>query len=201
MQKALTVFHEDRKILFLPEGKALEAPEECMFYEEIEWEGIMHFIQSDKACLCYVTKHPERLFRQFATLFENIDAAGGVVTNTDGALLFIFRNGRWDLPKGKMEMGETPEYAAIREVEEECGLSGVRILRSLPPTYHIFPLEDDQWALKKTRWYHMKIDGKPGLKPQTEEGITRAVWKQPDELSEVIQSTYGNLRELINEWR
>ncbi len=150
-----------------------------------------------------VLLHPnpdEMMTNSFIPAFKLIAAAGGIVVR-DSKLLFIFRNEKWDLPKGKLDDDETPEQAAIREVAEECGISGHSIVRQLPPTFHIYqsPYNNDfgQWILKKTFWFEMNYSGTGNGTPETGENITEIRWFTKKELGEVMKNTYGNLKEII----
>jgi len=134
--------------------------------------------------------------RQFFTLFHRIDAAGGIVRNEKGEILFIFRLGKWDLPKGKLNTGETPENGAIREVREETGLHHMEIIRSLPPTFHIYQRKG-RTILKRTWWFEMSADSEQPLFPEAKEDISEAVWVGLDKRSEVVGNTYGSIRELL----
>lgn len=107
--------------------------------------------------------------------FIPIKAAGGLVLNQKDELLLIKRLGKWDLPKGKLETGETKPVGAIREVEEECGISDVLIAKKLKSSYHVYQIKED-WVIKTSYWYLMNYSGNELLKPQTEENITEAVW-------------------------
>jgi len=127
-----------------------------------------------------------------------IEAAGGLVFNKDGDILMIFRNGKWDLPKGKLEMGESVEECAIREVEEECGVSGIIIENKIKDTYHTYVLEGEN-ILKKTYWYKMKTDYSAKLVPQIEEGITKVSWVDKDQISKKLKNSYGNISDVLNE--
>ncbi|WP_163708842.1 NUDIX hydrolase [Mangrovibacterium lignilyticum] len=133
-----------------------------------------------------------------------IPAAGGIVRNIQGEILFIKRLGVWDLPKGKIEEGESTESAAVREVEEECGIGSMVIQRKLPSTYHIYQSpylpEDDNWVWKETSWFEMSYSGSDIPVPQTEEDIAEVRWFAPSQLDQVFQSTYGNLRDLLNDY-
>lgn len=145
--------------------------------------------------------HPEAMMTNlFIPAFKLITAAGGVVIR-DSKLLFIFRNEKWDLPKGKIDNGETPEQAAIREVTEECGITGHTIVRQLPPTFHIYqsPYTNDlgKWILKKTFWFEMNYSGAENGTPETGENITEIRWFGREELQEVLQNTYKNLEQII----
>ncbi|HKJ41038.1 MAG TPA: NUDIX domain-containing protein [Sunxiuqinia sp.] len=141
------------------------------------------------------------LLRQKMT---QIPAAGGIVWNERQQLLVIKRFGKWDLPKGKIETAETTEQAAIREVEEECGISGLKILNELPATFHIYRSpyikQENNWVLKKTHWFEMGYSGNDLLKPQIEEQIEEVRWFNRDELDNVYQNTYGNMRQLLQNY-
>lgn len=127
---------------------------------------------------------------------QSIDAAGGLVKNADGAYLFIFRRGKWDLPKGKIDEGERVEHAAVREVEEECGVKVAELGDLITSTYHIYPYQDGL-AFKKTYWFSMKVAGVPSLLPQTEEDITEAAWLKPNELEKVKANTFPLILEIL----
>ena len=126
-----------------------------------------------------------------------IEAAGGLVFNKDGDILMIFRNGKWDLPKGKLEIGESVEECAIREVEEECGIVGLDIIEKLLETYHTYNMDGEE-VLKKTYWYKMKTDYSAKLIPQLEEGITKVSWIDKDQITEKIRNSYGNISDVLD---
>lgn len=140
----------------------------------------------------------EKMFDDFCSYFKYIEAAGGIVRNTKGELLFIKRLGLWDFPKGKIEKDETPPDAAIREVEEETGVCGLQIIGELYPTYHIYG-HSEKRKLKKTYWYDMKTNFEGNLIPQTLEDIELAVWKKNDQCSLLMQQSYRSLRESFRE--
>ncbi|PCI07510.1 MAG: NUDIX hydrolase [Flavobacteriaceae bacterium] len=134
----------------------------------------------------------ETLWKEFKWFFKIEKAAGGLVTNQNDETLFIYRLDKWDLPKGKIEKGEKKKEAAIREVEEECGISGLTIKKKLQKTYHIFQ-RNDREVLKITHWYAMKTDFTDDLTPQLEEDITQVVFKNLQEVNEALENTYGNI--------
>ncbi len=136
----------------------------------------------------------EKLFEDLKACFQYVEAAGGIVQNNLKEYLFIKRFGIWDLPKGKMKKNEQPENAAIREVEEETGISKLAITADLPSTYHIYKFKDT-FVLKKTYWYSMFTDGREKPSPQLEEDITEAVWIDKRESTTAIQSSYRSLKE------
>ena len=125
-----------------------------------------------------------------------IEAAGGLVFNKEEQILMIFRNGKWDLPKGKLEIGESVEECAIREVEEECGIYGLDIIDKLLETYHTYSLKGEE-ILKRTYWYKMRTDFDGELVPQIEEGITKVSWVSKDQISEKLKNSYGNISDVL----
>lgn len=133
------------------------------------------------------------VWSQFKSNFRLIEAAGGAVLNPEQKVLMIYRLGKWDLPKGKIEFGEPKEMAALREVEEETGVPRPEIIGILPTTYHIYELED-RLILKRTYWYAMKINqGFDFLVPQLEEDIIDASWCDSKQIFENRQNTYANI--------
>jgi 8-oxo-dGTP pyrophosphatase MutT (NUDIX family) len=136
------------------------------------------------------------LQQDFFQLFKRVDAAGGLVKNERGEMLFIFRLGKWDLPKGKLAGTETPEEGAIREVMEETGLSGLTVKDALPSTWHIYSRKGKQ-ILKQTFWFEMEASSKQTLIPQTTEDITEVRWIVPAVIQEVLLNTYSSIRELV----
>lgn len=143
-----------------------------------------------------------------------IRAAGCIVTDQEGNMLLIRRNDRWDLPKGKVEPGETLLAAALRETREETGIdclpSSISVSRSPIKTYHIFKWGrrarrsgfPGGWHLKQTSWFPACADGTmPHGKPQDEEGITDIVWVSPDQWYQRLQTSYGTLKTLSQQWK
>lgn len=143
----------------------------------------------------------DKLWNSFKSQFTEIPAAGGLVQKSDRSLLFIRRLGIWDLPKGKIEKHETPENAAIREVEEECGVAGLKIIRQLGSTFHIYRSPylkfPDNLVLKETKWFLMSCDSVQTLVPQVEEKIEEVRWFTMNELDKVMENTYSSLREFL----
>lgn len=138
----------------------------------------------------------EKLYLEFCSLFKVIEAAGGVVKNKDRKILFICRNGKWDLPKGKIEKGESKEVASIREVEEECGITGIELLKEITSTHHIYFTEKNR-VLKKTYWFEMVYNGKGKGTPQHEEGISEVRWVGESDLSPIIAATFPSIFEVM----
>jgi len=136
-----------------------------------------------------VSEDPQSAFKKIKKKCIRIKAAGGLVRNANDDYLFIYRNKKWDLPKGKVENGERIKDAALREVEEECGVKILNNGKKLCKTYHVYELGSGI-VLKKTNWYDMTVKGKPKLIPQKEEGITKAGWFGKDELEPLLKNTY-----------
>ncbi len=137
---------------------------------------------------------------QFLMNFRKIGAAGGLVSkNSSGdPILMIHRLGKWDLPKGKTEVGERLESAAIREVEEECSINKLKIVRKLPPTFHLYILKKE-WVIKKTTWYFMTSKYKGVLIPQREESIDKVKWVKLNQLKKYLPLSYVSIAHLISE--
>jgi len=142
------------------------------------------------------------LLAELLARLNQIPAAGGIVRNLTGEILFIRRLEKWDLPKGKIEDGETIAEAALREVEEECGISNLQIAKQLQSTFHIYRSpylpESNNWVWKETYWFEMIYSGSEIPQPQIEEDITEIQWFPEERLDEVRQETYGNLKELLS---
>lgn len=142
----------------------------------------------------------DSLWKKFAKIFKIIEAAGGIVTNQEGKILFIHRLGKWDLPKGKIEKGESIEQAALREVEEETALKDLTLEHFISHTYHIYTERDGKQVLKITHWFKMNYNGTDTPIPQTEEGITEATWKNQSEiLTDVFPKTFKNIQLILEE--
>lgn len=134
----------------------------------------------------------ENDWKSFCTNMKVIPAAGGLVLNSKNEVLFIYRNGVWDLPKGWIEKGETIEIAAIREVEEECGIFNLKLIKPIVTTYHIYFHKGVK--LKQTYWFLMTSDYQKELIPQIEEGITQVAFKNEAETVEVFKNSYENIK-------
>jgi 8-oxo-dGTP pyrophosphatase MutT (NUDIX family) len=142
--------------------------------------------------------HPDEkeIMRKLKSKIPVAKAAGGLVYNDRGEVLFIFRNGKWDLPKGGVEKGERRRDGAIREVEEETGVSGLTIVRKLQKTYHIFK-RNGRFKLKVTHWYEMKTPYSGAFSPQADEGIEKAAWLSPKEVRKALGNSYENIKLLF----
>ena len=137
-------------------------------------------------------------WRFFCSNYKLVEAAGGLVYNDKNQLLMIFRNGKWDLPKGKLEIGEDIESCSIREVEEECGIKGLQITERISDTYHTYELKGER-ILKRTYWFKMKTNFEGELTPQKEEGIISAEWISKKRIPEILENAYENIKGIVAE--
>lgn len=138
----------------------------------------------------------DSLRKELYSIYEPIDAGGGVVLNEDGAVLMIYRRGKWDLPKGKRDEGEDIAACALREVSEETGLVELELAEKICDTYHIYS-QNKQNLLKRTTWYRMEGTAAEALVPQKEENILEAKWIKPDALAEYAYKSYDAIREVL----
>lgn len=144
----------------------------------------------------FIHENLEALKKKFFKKFETHIAGGGLVTNSKGELLLIFRRGFWDLPKGHQDFGETIEACALREVQEETGLSGVSIIQPLTITYHTYH-HGSHIILKEAHWYLMKLEADETLVPQTEEDIEQIEWVAPQNLQQYLSKAYPSISDVV----
>ena len=138
----------------------------------------------------------KKLLKHLLKKLPVVIAAGGLVYNDNGEILFIYRNKRWDLPKGKTEKNESLEDSAIREVEEETGVKDLKITGFLQKTYHIFKRKG-KYKLKVTYWYQMHSSYTGELIPEQSEGIEKVKWKNAEKSRKALQKSYANIRLLF----
>jgi 8-oxo-dGTP pyrophosphatase MutT (NUDIX family) len=141
-------------------------------------------------------KNEDKLLKKFLKKFPNVIAGGGKVYNEKGKVLFIFRNDKWDLPKGRIENSETIEEGAIREVEEETGVKDLTITKPLEITYHIFK-RNSRYKIKITHWFEMHTSFNGELRPEATEGITKVKWLGKKKQAKALKNSYANIRELL----
>ncbi|MBE0666703.1 MAG: NUDIX domain-containing protein [Bacteroidales bacterium] len=194
------IYFDNRVITLSPEPDRLQ--KYSLFYKYNDREELYGHISrfaldNDLASLNIYSTDINSLWRTFCGHFVVIEAAGGLVEHSSGKYLFIKRYGRWDLPKGHMEEGETPDDCALREVTEECNIRGHAIAGQLPPSYHTY-LFDNKPYMKKTHWFRMTYAGDMITDPQAEEGITHAEWLAPSEIAKIKDNTFTSLMDLLN---
>jgi ADP-ribose pyrophosphatase YjhB (NUDIX family) len=168
-------------IINVESAKEIIAVYESMTYEVMALHSEYHFLPSDYA----------KVTTDFKARFEVIEAAGGVVMK-ENKILFMKRLGKWDLPKGKIDKGEDYQMAAVREVEEECGVKA-KILYKIGCTWHTFIQADKSHKLKKTVWFAMECINDAEKKPQAEESITKVKWTKPENIDKKLLNSYASI--------
>ena len=174
--------------------------DDAIFVDELSppaINSIIHEMRLQKihAGILYHTDF-DKIKKSFSKKFTPIKAAGGLVVNEDGELLFIHRRGKWDLPKGKVDPFESPETCAIREVKEETGIDTISLEKHLLTSYHTYE-ESGKHYLKQTEWYLMHSPNQDKLQPQTTEQITEAVWASPEKLSRYTNNTFQLIKDVL----
>ena len=160
-------------------------------------ENIVKALKSKKTdCLYLYHQKEDKLWMHFLRHFPIVEAAGGLVRHQDGRFLFIYRNDKWDLPKGRIEKNEPIRIAAVREVEEETGVDGLEIVKPLIETFHVFN-RNGKYKLKKTFWFEMKTASTVNLIPQLNEGIEQAVWVFEKEIPHKFENAYENIKQVF----
>ncbi|MBR9920951.1 MAG: NUDIX domain-containing protein [Bacteroidetes bacterium] len=146
-----------------------------------------------------ISPDPQALFEAFRGLYKIVEAAGGVVRNEAREVLFIYRRDSWDLPKGKIDPGEKPKEAALREVWEETGVENLKAGELIETTWHTYKDRKGRRILKPTYWYAMEAPVQE-LIPQTEEDIEEAVWKAPAGFLESDPVMYRSIRAMLERY-
>ena len=190
------VFINEKLIILSNEVQKSEISDTYLLKDiDLEWLiGKLNTGKLDKAIL-YHDKVDELLPILYSKL-PLVEAAGGLVKNDRDETLFIFRNGKWDLPKGKTEKGENIEETAVREVEEETGVRGLEITEFLMQTFHVFK-RNGEYRLKLTHWYQMKTSYDGELLPQFEEDILQVIWKNDVDTKVALENSYENIKLLF----
>lgn len=197
----LTIYFQDKSLIFsnertLPEGFVLPASEVV----SLSRAKVLNFFETHNT-LIVPTPNPQAAFDRFATEFTAIEAAGGVVVNGRGEWLMIYRNGRWDLPKGHVEPGESYDVCAAREIEEETGVKAT-VLRPLCATYHAYYFRyTERWELKRTHWYLLRSTEQRELVPQEEEGIEQVAWCDSATVEENLKTSYPTIHSVVEALR
>jgi len=141
-------------------------------------------------------KNRDKLLKHFFKLIPTVIAAGGKILNSKSDTLFIYRNDKWDLPKGKAEKNEQLSETAIREVIEETGIKGISITKPLDITYHIFK-RNEEYRLKITYWFEMFSEYEGEFIPQLDEGISDVKWIKIEDLENIKNNSYPNIKLLF----
>jgi 8-oxo-dGTP pyrophosphatase MutT (NUDIX family) len=173
-----------------------------MFIDELNVNTVKTMIQEMERTEIYrgvfLHKNVDEVLESFKKHYHFIKAAGGVVITPDHHILMIFRRGRWDLPKGKLDEGEDLESCAIREVKEETGISSVKLKEPLITTYHTY-VQQNMHYLKESHWYFMEAANKEKLLPQQEEDIEECRWVPLKDVSKYLDHTHASIAEVMRE--
>ena len=192
------VFVND-KPFFLTNEIAKETDFQLFLLESVDIEQVIIKMFQNKIQKAYLYYPDEKeILNKVKEKIPVCKAGGGLVYNKNGDVLFIFRNGKWDLPKGGIEKGEEIEQTAIREVEEETGVVNLVISHKLQKTYHIFK-RNGKYKLKITHWFEMHTDFEGTLTPQDNEGIEKVAWLNPEQVKEALKNSYENIKLLFEE--
>ena len=196
MAQKYKVFINNKAVFFhINEVNTNNFKNNCVLYSEDKIE-IESFIESNQLMHNEIHVIGRQSMQNYFNDFKKINAAGGVVFNVENDILFIFRNNKWDLPKGKIEVGESIEEGAVREVEEECGVDSLELKELISTTYHTYEMFNEK-CFKTTYWYRMISDFKGVLVPQLEEGITKVDWLSLEEMSLVKENTYPSIIDVL----
>ncbi|WP_264509531.1 NUDIX hydrolase [Flavobacterium sp. N1719] len=192
------VFVND-KPLFLTNEVAKETDFQLFLLESVDIEQLIVKMFNNKIKKAYLYYPDEKeILKKVKEKIPVKKAGGGLVYNAEGKVLFIYRNGKWDLPKGGIEKNEDIEDTALREVEEETGVNQLKITRKLQKTYHIFK-RGGKYRLKITHWFEMKTNFQGTPTPQANEGIEKVAWLSPEEVRDALGNSYENIKLLFEE--
>lgn len=190
------IFFNDKPIILTTKLEQEEGFKNYLLKTVDMGEVIRKLNKSKVKAVRLIGKNEDKLLRKFLKKLPNVVAGGGKVYNDRGEILFIYRNNKWDLPKGKIEGNETIESTAIREVTEETGVCGLEITKPLETTYHIFK-RNGRYKIKITYWFEMKTSFKGNLYAQEEEDITKVEWLDKAQVEKALENSYANIKLLI----
>lgn len=201
----IKIYFDDKPLFLCDEVDESIQPyihhDDAIFIDELNSHTIKSMIhemeQSDIHAGVFFHPDLKELKKAFLKKFTFIQAAGGLVRNEKDEVLLIFRRGKWDLPKGKLDKGEKLEDCAVREVEEETGLSKVKLISPLTITYHTYH-EGARFILKESHWYNMRVSGDQKLVPQTDEDIQEIKWVKAEELGLYLKNTFPSVVDVLN---
>ena len=193
------VFFNQKPLIITNKIQDFSNNEPFLFIKYTSAQQIIRALKSSKNKKVYIYhKNIDKLWKSFKKKFPIIEAAGGLVERTDNKLLFIYRNNKWDLPKGGVEKKELIIEAAQREVKEETGVLDLIVQRQLSETFHIFK-KGKRYRLKKTYWFKMKTSYMGKTVPQTEEGIKKTEWIPKEKIDEILDNAFENIRVIVLE--
>lgn len=200
----IKIFFNDKPLFLCNDVNAELQPyvhhDDAVFIDELNLHTVKSMIHEmqDASIHAGVFFHHdlEELKTMFFKKFTPVKAAGGFVLNENKEVLMMFRRGKWDLPKGKMDKKESFEECAIRETEEETGLKNITLISPLITTYHTYH-EGTRYILKETKWFRMKVNGEQKLIPQAEEQITKLEWVGKNNLKNYMQNSFPSVKDVL----
>ncbi len=200
----ITIYFDDKPVYLCdaltPEIDEIRHHPEAVFIDELSTAAINSLLHEIKKPSFHagIMLHEDfnKLKKSFFKHFKQVQTGGGVVKNNSGEILLIFRRGKWDLPKGKLDEGETLEECAIREVQEETGIQKLKIVSPLNITYHTY-VEFGKHILKESHWYLMNALNHEELVPQVEEDITEILWAKKEELKKYLTNTFPTIKAVL----
>lgn len=200
----IKIYFNDKPLFLCDEiSKDLEPyvhHDDAVFIDEFSTpalKSMIHEMQQEKVHAgIFLYEDLKKLKQAFWKKFLIIQAAGGLVKNEKDEILFMIRRGKWDLPKGKLDAGESIEECAVREVEEETGLRKVLLKQFLATTYHTY-VENGKHILKESHWYIILSDSKQKFVPQLEEDIHEVKWVKETDLQDVLSNTYPSVKDVL----
>ena len=191
------VFINKFSIILTSKNKSL-TQENSFLLSSITLNEVLKKVRKHKKIFLYHPKKSE-LLKVFKSKIKVIFASGGIVKNDNNQILFIYRRGKWDLPKGKAEKGESIRETAVREVIEETGIEKLKIDKYFSNTFHIVR-NNKKYFLKETSWFLMSSNFKGKLKPQLNEGIKSVKWKTFNDAKKIKKKTYGNISIILTDF-
>jgi 8-oxo-dGTP pyrophosphatase MutT (NUDIX family) len=200
----IKIYFDDKPLFLCDNVDATLQPyvhhDDAVFIDELNLHTVKSMIHEmqDTSVHAGVFFHKDlkELKDAFFKKFTLIKAAGGFVLNENKEVLMMFRRGKWDLPKGKMDKKESFEDCAIRETEEETGLKKIKLISPLITTYHTYH-EGSKYVLKETRWFTMKVSGEQKLLPQAAEQITKLEWVGKNDLKKYLQNSFPSVNDVL----
>ena len=193
------VFFNQKPLILTNKIQNFSDTEPLLFIKYTSVTQIIKALKSSKNSRVFLYhKDMDKLWKGFKKKFPIVEAAGGLVKRTDNKLLFIFRNDKWDLPKGGVEKKELIIDAAKREVTEETGVTDIIVEKRISETYHIFK-KGKRFRLKKTYWFKMSTTYMGKTKPQTEEGIEKTKWVSYKNIEDILNDAFENIRIIVLE--
>lgn len=192
-----TIFENQRVIILADSTQKFTSEFKVYPYDMMRKDQLAEMaLGAENKRVAIISNDLKTLWEDFANGFEIIEAAGGLVRNEAGDLLWIIRHEMYDLPKGKIETDESIKEAAVREVQEECGIKDLHLTRFLSKSYHLYEYRGKN-ILKITHWFEMSSQQKE-LSPQEEEGISQVLWRSEEESRRIATTTYPNIQLLLD---